>query len=275
MSFHFWLLTIPEADWDEPVALPPGISWMRGQLEVGEGGYRHWQVACRSHEKIRPAALKCFFCRSAHVEASRSAAANDYVWKDETCADPESRFELGSLPVNRASKRDWDAVWESAKEGRLEEIPADIRVRSYNSLTRITKDFLKPVPREVVVRVYWGETGTGKSRRAWEEAGLDAYPKDPATKFWDGYQGQENVVIDEFTGVHQISITNMLRWLDRYPVAIETKGSGAVLRATHFWLTSNVDPREWFPEATDEQRRALRRRFDQVIHFSGGLMHSQ
>jgi len=33
-----------------------------------------------------------------------------------------------------------------------------------------------------------GRTGTGKSRRAWDLAGFGSYPKDPCTKFWDGYQ---------------------------------------------------------------------------------------
>lgn len=42
---------------------------------------------------------------------------------------------------------------------------------------------------ERVVQVYWGTTGTGKSHRAWAEAGITAYPKDPLSKFWDGYRG--------------------------------------------------------------------------------------
>lgn len=268
MSGNFWFLTIPQNDWSPPQTLPQGLSWLKGQLEEGEGGYRHWQVVCRSVKKVRLTQVKAIFCQTAHLELSRSDAANDYVWKDESCVDPATRFELGKPPLKRNAARDWEAVWESAKAGDFQSIPADIRVRSYHTLGRIAKDHLKPVCRDVEVFVYWGETGAGKSRRAWEEAGLDAYPKDPATKFWDGYQGEQNVVIDEFTGIHQVSITNLLRWLDRYPVNIETKGSGAVLRATKFWLTSNVDPREWFPEATTEQRAALRRRFTSVVHFA-------
>lgn len=115
------------------------------------------------------------------------------------------------------------------------------------------------------VHVFWGATGTGKTRRAWEEAGNLAYPKVPATKFWDGYQGQSNVIIDEFCG--QIDITNLLRWCDRYPCIVEIKGSATVLRAERIWITSNLDPSDWYPNATEEQRRALRRRFTEVVHF--------
>ena len=54
-------------------------------------------------------------------------------------------------------------------------------------------------------------------------------PKDPRTKFWDGYRNQENVVIDEFRGA--IDIAHILRWFDRYPVIVEVKGSSVVLSA--------------------------------------------
>jgi len=50
------------------------------------------------------------------------------------------------------------------------------------------------------VFVFWGVTGSGKSHRAWSEAGVDAYSKCPRSKFWDGYQDQSNVVVDEFRG---------------------------------------------------------------------------
>lgn len=66
-----------------------------------------------------------------------------------------------------------------------------IRISNYNALRKIRSDFGAPVAMERQVFVFWGTTGTGKSRRAWDEASLFAYPKSPSTKFWDGYQNQE------------------------------------------------------------------------------------
>jgi hypothetical protein len=106
--------------------------------------------------------------------------------------------------------------------------------------------------------VFWGLTGTGKSMRAWDEAGLMAYPKDPRTKFWCGYGSQEHVVIDEFRG--GIDVSHMLRWLDRYPVIVEIKGASVVLRATHIWITSNIHPKAWYPLLDDATYEALERR---------------
>jgi len=106
--------------------------------------------------------------------------------------------------------------------------------------------------------VYWGRTGTGKTRKAWEDAGLDAYPKDPNTKWWTGYKGNDCVIIDEFRGT--IAINHLLRWLDRYPVYVETKGSSLPLQATKFWITSNVDPTNWYEGLDEATLNALLRR---------------
>lgn len=108
------------------------------------------------------------------------------------------------------------------------------------------------------VVVYYGPTGTGKSRSAWAEAGLDAYPKDPRSKFWDGYQSHRNVVIDEYRGA--IDISHLLRWFDRYPVLVEVKGSSVVLSADRIWITSNLHPDSWYPEIDPLTLAALKRR---------------
>jgi len=109
----------------------------------------------------------------------------------------------------------------------------------------------------------------GKSRRAWEEASLDAYPKDPCTKFWDGYRGQKNVVIDEFRG--DINVSHILRWFDRYPVNVECKFGAVTLSATTIWITSNVDPRDWYPDVNQDTKDALLRRLT-ITHFNRPLL---
>lgn len=137
--------------------------------------------------------------------------------------------------------------------------------RYYNNLTKIAKDNLQPIGQQREVFVFWGKTGTGKSRRAWDEAGLGAYPKDPNTKFWDGYASHQHVVIDEYRG--GININHLLRWFDRYPVIIEVKGGAHILLATKIWITSNLSPNEWYPDLDQETLAALRRRLT-ITHFN-------
>jgi len=128
------------------------------------------------------------------------------------------------------------------------------------TIRAISSDYSKAVGMERQCFVFWGRTGTGKSRRAWTEAGMDAYCKDPRTKFWDGYQVEENVVIDEFRG--GIDVAHLLRWLDRYPVRVEIKGSSKPLVAKRIWITSNLGPDKWYPDIDQETLSALLRRLE-------------
>lgn len=257
----FWLGTIPYNSWTPPTECSTEIQWLRGQRETGAGGFDHWQVFVAFKRKKRTAGVVTAF-GGGHWELSRSTAACEYVWKESTRVDG-SQFEFGAKPIQRNSKVDWESVWELAKSGKITEIPASVRVLSYGQLRRIGTDYQRPVVSERSCFIYWGSTGTGKSRRAWEEAG-DGFPKDPQTKFWCGYQGEDAVVIDEFRG--NIAVAHLLRWLDRYPIRVEVKGGSRPLMATKFWITSNVDPANWWPDLDNATYMAFLRRVT-IINF--------
>jgi hypothetical protein len=69
---------------------------------------------------------------------------------------------------------------------------------------------------------------------------------------------EKAVVIDEFRG--GIDIAHLLRWLDRYPVRVEIKGSSMPLNADQIWITSNLDPRLWYADVDQMTVDALMRR---------------
>lgn len=254
--------TIPFADWTP--CQPDGVKWIRGQHERGAGGYEHWQILVAYASKNSLAGCKKLFGPTGHWELTRSESAGDYVWKQDTRVEG-SQFEFGQKPFKRNSSKEWDQFWDDAVSGDILAIPADIRIRYYSTFRRIREDYQQPVAMERTCHVFYGRTGTGKSRKAWEDAGVDAYPKDPNTKFWCGYVDQEHVVIDEFRG--RIDISHLLRWLDRYPVNVELKGSSIPLRATTIWITSNLTVEEWYPEVDPETMDALKRRL-KTLKFS-------
>jgi hypothetical protein len=256
----YWMLTIPHQDYT-PYDVP-GVSYCKGQLEKGkEDGYLHWQLFVILPRQQRLSYLKKLYGSGIHAEPTRSKAAEDYVWKEDTRVEG-TQFELGTRPLKRNCATDWDEVLRAAKSSRFEDIPSDIYVRYYGNLKRISVENAQPVGILRTCTVYWGSTGTGKSRTAWEEAGNDAYPKDPCSKFWDGYRGQNHVVIDEFRGI--IGIAHLLRWLDRYPVLVEVKGSSTVFKAEKIWITSNLHPREWYKDVDELTVEALLRRLTVV-----------
>lgn len=256
----FWMLTIPGHEFTP--YLPMSCRWIKGQLELADSGYLHWQIIVAFKQKASLAEVKRNF-GPYHAELTRSAAAGDYVWKELTRVNG-TQFEIGVKPVARADPTDWERIWELAKTGEFDQVPASIRIQSYRTLRSIHADYAQPIGMERTCTVYWGATGTGKSRLAWENAGMDAYPKDPRSKFWCGYRCQSNVVVDEFRG--GIDIGHLLRWLDRYPVHVEIKGSSVPLVASRFFITSNIPPEQWYPECDVETLNALRRRLI-VVHF--------
>lgn len=253
----FWILTIPYDLFKIPDVLPPKLAWITGQAELGAGGYKHWQLCVALVQKCRLAGVKRVFGDKCHAELTVSASAAEYCHKLDTRIDG-TEFELGAKPFRRNSKLDWESVWTAAQSGDLLKIPAHVRVVSYRTLRAIAADHDKPLAIVRECSVFWGPTGTGKSRRAWDEATLAAYSKDPRSKFWCGYGSEVNVVLDEFRG--GIDIAHILRWLDRYPVRVEIKGSSKPLAAVKFWITSNLHPRAWYPECDENTMDALLRR---------------
>lgn len=264
----FWILTIPATnsfyDSISKGELPVGVVWVTGQPELGETGYRHLQCCIAFSKKKSLQGVRGVFGDGIHCELSRSEAAIAYCNKEST-RDGDA-FEYGARPFRRNDKRDWESIWTAAKSGNLESIPADVRVVSYRTIRAIASDFSTCLPIERYVTVLWGRTCTGKSRRAWGEAGIDAYAKDPRSKFWDGYQAQRNVVIDEFRG--GIDVSHLLRWFDRYPVRLEIKGSSRPSLVEKVWITSNVDPELWYPDLDPATLEALMRRFQIVEYFA-------
>lgn len=257
----FWMLTIPQPEFLP--YLPRGTQWIRGQLECGRGGYVHWQLLVAFTKKTSLSGVRrCF--GEFHAELTRSEEAAQYVWKEDTRV-AGTQFELGTKPFRRNSQTDWEEVWENAKQRNLMAIPAQTRVVCYRTLLAIAAAHDRPLAFTKTVKCFHGPSGTGKSRRAWDESGEQAYCKDPRSKFWCGYQGESNVVIDEFRG--GIDVAHLLRWLDRYPVRVEIKGSSVPLAADRFWITSNLPPRDWYPDIDHLTLAALMRRME-VIEFS-------
>jgi len=170
----FWLLTVPVPNSVcESLSrgnLPSGVCWATGQQEKGHASeYLHWQLCVGFDKKVSLAAVTSCFGTGIHAELSRSAAAASYCNKEDTRVGQP--FEVGAKPFRRNSKTDWESVWSSAKSGDLESIPANVRVVSYRTLRAIGADYSVALPIDRRVDVFWGSTGTGKSRRAWDEAG--------------------------------------------------------------------------------------------------------
>lgn len=111
------------------------------------------------------------------------------------------------------------------------------------------------------VSVYIGKTGTGKTRKA--HSLIPRVWTKPPGPWYDGYSGQENVLIDDFDG-RDIPFRFLLQLLDRYPLLVPVKGSFANWKPRRIVITSNIEVEEWY---VGFDNAPLLRRIDDTEYF--------
>lgn len=116
------------------------------------------------------------------------------------------------------------------------------------------------------IHLFFGKTGVGKSHAAREKFGGDLYAKPPDTKWFDGYDGEDVLLLDDFAGAaSKMSLSYLLQLLDKYDIKLEVKGGYTACLSTVIVLTTNIHPRNWFDYSNREEHyAALARRFDHV-----------
>lgn len=233
--------------------------------EVGESGTPHLQgYIYFTNKKSRPQLSKLI--PRAFLEAVKGTPEQAIQY----CKKDGNFEERGTPPVSpkkkgENEKKRYQRAWELAKEGKFEEIDADIRVRHINKLQKIRSEFGPPpesIP-ELINEWYWGDTGAGKSRKAREE-NPRAYIKNP-NKWWCGYRGEEVVIIDEWMPSHECLANHLKVWADHYPFRAESKGASKFIRPKKIIITSNYAPEQCF--IRQEDLGPIRRRF-KVTHFT-------
>jgi len=109
------------------------------------------------------------------------------------------------------------------------------------------------------VGLFWGLTGTGKTLTAHQELD-DLYTVvDIKTPWFDGYFGQENVLMDE-CGNGMMHYNRLKQILDGYRLDVPVKGGMVPWVPKTIILTSNCPLEDWFPQLPREDLWALQRR---------------
>lgn len=184
-----------------------------------------------------------------HLEVRRGtkAQAKAYCSKEETrvCGP----MEIGKL-IGQGKRTDLDELIDNLSDiDNIKDI-AKRHPKQFILYSRGIKQYMDLIYepekwRQLTVNVLWGDTGVGKTKQVFDECGTDLYKLDYSNSlWWDGYNGQKNLLIDDFYG--WIKYGHLLNILDGYPLRLEVKGGFTSARFTKVWITSNKHPSEWY-----------------------------
>jgi len=83
-----------------------------------------------------------------------------------------------------------------------------------------------------------------------------------ANKWWDGYQSQKAVIMEDLDPTHNCLAYHIKIWADRYPFIAESKQGALAPVHDSFIITSQYTPEEIFTDPKTVE--AIRRRFKVV-----------
>lgn len=199
-----------------------------------------------------------------HIEVAITVtAAVKYCKKDEAFTErgvpPVSKADRGEAG-RKAEQGRWKRIRVACEAGQPEDIPEYIRFKFPKLIAYHRQNFLrkrKLDDTECNMEWYHGPTGTGKSRKAREDH-PDAFLK-PCNKWWDGYEDEETVIIEDFDISHSVLAHHIKIWADRYPFPAEIKGGMFKIRPKRIIITSNYAPEDIWSDAPNTLGPVLRR----------------
>lgn len=252
------------------------------QPERGENGTPHLQgfISFPSPCSLGAARLRLGLDR-AHLEIARGSPAQcrAYCSKEDTrdgaALAPNGELfafvEHGELPPAQGERTDWEHIRDDLKEGKSLEDLAETHpghlirypngMRTMQSVLRGKRKSDDPP----IVRWFYGPTGSGKSRAA-HDAHPDAYVKMPGNKWWDGYDQQDAVIIDDYR-CDLCPFSHLLQLLDRYPYRVEMKGTSMQFCSKNIIITTPKSPQETWASRTNEDLAQLLRRITEIRYF--------
>lgn len=237
--------------------------------EKGEEGTPHLQGYIYFENAKTLKTLKKLLGPRAHVEVAKGNS----VQNREYCSKQGDFEELGDCP-HQGERKDLQVVCDNIKNGLttvdLIALENPITYHKYGrTLAKVEDITLRKRFRNWMTEGVWyyGETGVGKSHRAYEGYSADTHYNWKYDGGWqDGYTGQEVVIVNEFRG--QIPMCDLLMLVDKWPYEVRRRGrEPAPFLAKKVIVTSSMDPAGVYVNMGHDKIEQLLRRFT-VVHLS-------
>ncbi len=218
-----------------------------------ETGRHHLQGYIELRRTLRFAALKVLLRDpTLHIEErwGERDEARDYCRKEATRIG--DTIECGTwVPDGQGTRTDLASFVSAIMTGAddvslLGSHPTQV-LRHYRGISHIRTIVARarvPLTRTVSVTVLWGDSRVGKTYTAANAASVFFLPPSTSGTWFDGYNGETRLVIDEFKG--NIPRGHLNRYLDGYRFDAATKGGFIPAEWTEVFITSNDDPSTWY-----------------------------
>lgn len=260
--------------------------------EVGEQGTLHTHIYMSFRSAVRFSTVKKNFPR-AHIESVRGSVKDniDYIKKQGKWAETSksetsiegSYEELGDRPTENKGKNPMYAelykmvVEEELSNAEIIRINNDY-LTMIDTITRLRTMFLQEKYKgtrrlELETIFVQGITGAGKSRTILDEYGDEnCYRVTDYSHPFDSYQTEEVLVFEEFRS--NIPISDMLNYLDIYPLVLPARYAQKQACYTKVFITTNLPLEEQYKEIQRINREswdAFLRRIHKVrVYYAKG-----
>jgi Circovirus replication-associated protein len=171
----------------------------------------------------------------------------------EYCKEDGKWWEYGTQP-KQGTRTDFLAICEMLKneEVTVDDIAMEHPMmfhqygRTFDKIANVVAKRRVNNKRETKGIWYFGDTNTGKSHRAMGNLKPeDYYVWADDEDWWDGYEGQKTVVIDEFRG--EIKFSRLLRLCDKWSASVRRRGLIPLpFTSETLIVTSAMHPRDVF-----------------------------
>lgn len=204
-------------------------------------------------------------------KATNGVGARDYIrghTRDKGFKENETFSEQGEQP-RQGKRSDIDEIKDivTAAGTMRDVVPVARSIQAIRYAEIHMKYFEHKRNWKTNVKWFYGATGTGKSHQAFSEAGEDAHECMDTSKWWEGYDGHETVIIDDMR-TNFCSFSNLLRLLDKYPYRVECKGGSRQFLAKTIYITTTKHPKEMYDRWEGEDVNQLLRRIDEIREFT-------
>jgi len=253
------------------------IRYIIFQLERGvETGNDHFQGYVEFYRPYSLAGVRSRVSESAHWEARGGSQAQAIAYCKKKGTRMGGPWEYGTKAA-QGQRTDINALREACEAGTSKRkllLDHTNEVAKYPRFIAFCDEvYFEPKWRKVEVVLCIGETRLGKTRWVYDNFDMKSFWCLPAitTGVWfDGYDGQTDVLLDDFSGQDSmVSIPLLLRILDGYTLRLPKKGGFVSWHPTRIAITTNISPNIWYSwSGKRSQYRALAARFTLVKSFT-------